>query len=126
MDKKDAIGAEDQKRRTRRTQKNGLSNVDGERDSRTGHLGGQSGSQSIGTDHPTGTRQNSGASRLESLGGIYSQLLEEAEEQLAELEDRLEETKTKTIRYEQKIEKVRSRRQQILESLESWRQTLQG
>ena len=89
-------------------------------------MGKESGNQSIGTDHPTRTGQNSGASRLESLGGIYSQLLEEAEEQLAELEDRLKETKAKTIRYEQKIEKVRSRRQQILESLESWRQTLQG
>ncbi|NJO42216.1 MAG: hypothetical protein HC769_03640 [Cyanobacteria bacterium CRU_2_1] len=53
-------------------------------------------------------------------------MLEDAEEQLAELEDRLNESREKVIKYEQRIEKIRSRRQHILDSLESWRQTLQN
>lgn len=118
------VNAKSAKGRTRRakTRRNGDSN--GASDRRLRQLGQESGNQSIGADHPTGIGQDPGASRLESLGGIYGQLLEEAEEQLAELHDRLDDIRTKAVKYEQRIEKLQARRQQILESLESWQQTL--
>lgn len=100
--------------------------TDRKRDRRVGQLGEKFGDQSIGTGDSDRVRKIADSSRLESLGGIYSQLLEEAEEQLAELGERLEDAKTKVVKYEQRIERLQARRQQILDSLEAWRQTLQS
>jgi chromosome segregation ATPase len=125
MGKRKGNRAEDQKRGTRRTEAECDSHPDGERNRQVRQLGRESANQPLGTDHPDRSGQAGNTSRLESLGGIYSQLLEEAEEQLAELEDRLEDTKAKAVKYEQRIERLQARRQQLLESLETWQQTLQ-
>jgi len=105
-------------RRTRRVQKEGDSHGDTDRERQPGSDGSTDGVQRIGTGGEVGEGADQHRPRNPTTGGMLSQLIEEGEDQLAEIEEEMQ-------RLQRRREKLLARRDRYQEMLGELQQRIQ-
>lgn len=95
--------------------------IAGDGNQQSGRLGEEAENEPLGANYPDWLRQDPHKPGSASVGGVLSQLIEEADDQLVEIEERIDKALIRVEKYREKIEKVKARRQQLLAVLEVWK-----